>query len=101
MPTRLRALMVTTVAAAGIALAGAAPTAAAAPADPHTGAARVQASQTLRAMDYWQFHSHHATLDACVAVGEQYLWPNHPGGSDDYECLANNGGWDLYLIFAT
>ncbi|TDC13299.1 hypothetical protein E1265_28255 [Streptomyces sp. 8K308] len=53
------------------------------------------------ALDYYQFHDHYATHEECVAVGEEYLWPNHPGGADAYECRENAGGWDLWLIFAT
>ena len=36
-----------------------------------------------------------------MAVGEEYLWPHNPGGADAYECRAKDGGWDLWLIFAT
>jgi hypothetical protein len=85
----MRTLVVGAAVAAGVALAGGG-VAAAAPAD-----------SGFRVMDYWQYHDHYATLDECVAVGEEYLYPNNPGGADDYECEAANGGWDLYLIFAT
>ncbi len=92
MRTRMRALAVATVAAAGLALGGGATAAAAAPAA-DGGAVGV--------LDYWQFHDHYATLEECVAVGEEYLYPNNPGGADDYECEAVDGGYDLWLIFAT
>jgi hypothetical protein len=89
----MRTLIVGAAAVAGLALTGGA--AAAAPIGQDAGGA------SFRAMDYWQFHSHYDTLEECVAVGEYYLYPNHPNGSDDYECQAKNDGWDLYLIFAT
>ncbi|MDT0341969.1 hypothetical protein [Streptomyces litchfieldiae] len=89
MGTRMRALVVGTVAVAGLALGGG--VAAAAPGGEGGG---------FRAMDYWYLHSHYATQDECVAVGEHYTSPT--GGADGYECwAADNGGWDLWLIFAT
>ncbi|MDH2426235.1 hypothetical protein [Sphaerisporangium sp. TRM90804] len=93
MGARTRALAAAAVAAAGVALA--AGPAAAAP------AAREAGSTSVRAMDYRQYHGHYPTRARCAAVGEEYLWPRHPGGADDYECVAAGGGWDLYLIFGS
>jgi hypothetical protein len=64
-------------------------------------AAAAPTGQGVHIMDYWQYHDHYATLGECEAVGEEYLYPNNPGGADDYACEAANGGWDLYLSFAT
>ncbi|OMI34193.1 hypothetical protein SPAR_37628 [Streptomyces sparsogenes DSM 40356] len=58
---------------------------------PHVGASG------SAVMDYYQYHDHYATHEACVAVGEEYL----ELGADNYECRAKDGGWDLWLIFAT
>ncbi|MEO3751162.1 hypothetical protein [Streptomyces sp. B6B3] len=98
MRTRVRALVVAGVTVAGLALGGgatavASPTAAPAAERPDGG--------PVGALDYWQFHDHYATLEECVAVGEEYLYPHNPGGADDYECEAKGDGWDLWLIFAT
>jgi hypothetical protein len=55
----------------------------------------------VAAADYWQFQGHYPTEPECVAAAQPYLWPTNPGGADDYACQAKDGGWDLYLIFAT
>ncbi|GAB2576022.1 hypothetical protein GCM10027168_06250 [Streptomyces capparidis] len=93
MRSRVRAGVVAAAMGAGLVLGGGA--AVAAPAGQEAGAV------SARVMDYWQYHGHYQHLSECVAVGESYLYPTHPGGSDDYECVAKNGGWDLYLIFLT
>lgn len=51
--------------------------------------------------DYWQYHGHYPTEAECDAAAQPYLWPTNPGGADDYACQPKDGGWDLYLIFAT
>ncbi|MFD5317862.1 hypothetical protein [Streptomyces sp. NPDC127098] len=79
MRTRIRMAVVGAAAAVGVATAGG----------------------TAEALDYYQLHSHYPTHEECVAVGEEYLWPNNPGGADAYECRENAPGWDLWLIFAT
>ncbi|MDX3229019.1 hypothetical protein [Streptomyces sp. ME19-01-6] len=65
--------------------------AAAAPAGHHT----VATSSSV--MDYYQYYDHYTAHDDCVAVGEDFL----TRGADGYECRAKDGGWDLWLIFAT
>ncbi|MDT0443098.1 hypothetical protein [Streptomyces johnsoniae] len=98
MRTRLRTLMVGAAAAAGLALTGAGTGTGVAVAVP---VAQDAGSTDFHALDYWQFHDHYPTHEECVAVGEEYLWPNNPTGADDYVCEAKNDGWDLWLIFAT
>jgi hypothetical protein len=94
MRTRLRTLGIGAAVAIGLALAGG-PAAVAATAGHHAEAT----SSTV--MDYYQYFGHYTTHDECVAVGEEYLWPHNPGGADAYECRDKDGGWDLWLIFAT
>ncbi len=97
MRTRLRTLGVGAAVAVGLALFGG-PVAVAATSAP-TGHHAEATSSTV--MDYYQYFGHYTTHEECVAVGEEYLWPHNPGGADAYECRAKDGGWDLWLIFAT
>ncbi|WP_394842082.1 hypothetical protein LZC95_34020 [Pendulispora brunnea] len=58
-------------------------------------------SRSLQPMNYWYMEGHYATESECRAKGESLLWPANPGGADGYECRANGGGWDLWLMFLT
>jgi hypothetical protein len=93
MRTRLRALGVGAAVVVGLALVGgpAAAAATAATAGHHAEATNAGV------MDYYHYYDHYTTHDECVAVGEDFL----TRGADGYECRDKDGGWDLWLIFAT
>lgn len=94
MTRRTRVAVAGAAVAAGLVLGGG--VAAAAP------VAQGAAASDVHVLNYWHMYGEYATQAECVAQGEALLYPNHPGGADDYECrAAANGGWELWLMHLT
>ncbi|MGP4113874.1 hypothetical protein ACTWP5_23560 [Streptomyces sp. 4N509B] len=91
----MRASGVGAALAVGLALTAGASVATAATAA--TAASAPAVASDVGVMDYWHLWGHYPTEQECVAVGESYV----PERADGYACQPKDGGWDLYLIFAT
>jgi hypothetical protein len=91
MDIRTRVVAVVAAALAGLGIVGAT-----------TGAAWASADarrQAVQAMNFWMLHSSYGTHEECEAAAQEYLWPQNPTGADGYECRANGGRWELWLMF--
>ncbi|WP_438011724.1 hypothetical protein WME89_25635 [Sorangium sp. So ce321] len=51
------------------------------------------------AADFWYLHSTYNSRAECEGAAQLYMWPNNPGGADDYECRSEGGRWGLWLGF--
>ena len=49
------------------------------------------------AADFWYRHSTYDRQAECETAAQLYMWPNNPGGADDYECRPEGGRWALWL----
>ncbi|MGK3982373.1 hypothetical protein WME99_05015 [Sorangium sp. So ce136] len=51
------------------------------------------------AADFWYLHSTYNSRAECEDAAQLYIWPNNPGGADDYECRSEGRRWGLWLGF--
>ena len=53
----------------------------------------------VAAADFWYLHSTYDRQADCETAAQLYMWPENPGGADDYECRSEGGRWNLWLGF--